>query len=346
LGVEIERTDHAGAFFTHTGSDVFHYKNYNVGKYSFSFLNSPKRLSRSNISLGIASIKFFYDIKKVNTSELEALTFGEFISRWPHSNFDFINRILMPMLSTICTCDYDSIKQYPANILIDYLACGVAEEGVWKATHGVADIVSKITKGYEIKTHCQIEKITQNKTTVELSLKDGEHYQFDHIVVATQPQHAGPMIEKQQQDLANHLNDIPFAISQMVVHRDHTIYPLPWQELSPVCYSVDKDQQRPMATVCLNKSMPSVKDCRPVFQTWHPTAEIKPSSILASITFERPIINHSVLKHIEAIKSSMSETDNRVWFCGSYLGGGVPLLEGGVRSALAVANTLGVETPW
>jgi predicted NAD/FAD-binding protein len=154
------------------------------------------------------------------------------------------------------------------------------------------------------------------------------------------------MIEKQQKELANHLNNIPFAISKMVVHRDHTIYPRPWQELSPVCYSVDKDQQRPMATVCLNKSMPTVKDCLPVFQTWHPTIEIKPSSVLASITFERPIINHSALKHIEAIKSSMSKADNRIWFCGSYLGGGVPLLEGGVRSALRVAHSLGVKTPW
>ena len=346
LGVAVERTDHSGAFFTHAGKSLFHYKNYHIGKYSFSFLNSPKRLSHSNISLGIAALKFFYAIKKVNTSEIEALTFGEFLSQWPHTNANFINQVLMPMLSTICTCDYDSIKQYPAKIIIDYLACGVAEEGVWKATHGVADIVNRITKGYEIKTHSQIDKITQNENTVELSLNDGEHYQFDHIVIATQPQHAGPMLETQHKELANHLNDIPFAISEMVVHRDYTIYPQPWQELSPVCYSVDKDQQRPMATVCLNKSMPTVKDCLPVFQTWHPTAEIKSSEVLASITFERPIINHSVLKHIEAIKFSMAEADNRIWFCGSYLGEGVPLLEGGVRSALSIANSLGVKTPW
>lgn len=346
LGVAIERTDHSGAFFTHTGKNIFHYKNYNIGKYSFSFLNSPKRLSRSNISLGLASIKFFYDIKNVNTTQLEALTFGEFLSQWPNSNPDFIDQVLMPMLSTICTCDYDSVKQYPANILIDYLACGVAEEGVWKATHGVADIISKITKGYEIKTHCQIEKVTQHETTVELSLNDGEHYQFDHIVVATQPQHAGLMIKQQQENLSIHFNDIPFETSQMVVHRDHTIYPRPWQDLSPVCYSVDKNQQRPMATVCLNKSMPTVKHCLPVFQTWHPTTDINSELILANITFERPVINHSVLKNIEAIKSSMLKANNRIWFCGSYLGGGVPLLEGGVRSALTVANALGVKTPW
>ena len=65
LGVEIERTDHAGAFFTHTGGDVFHYKNYNLGKYSFSFLNSPKRLSRTNVQHGMAAIKFFHDIKNL-----------------------------------------------------------------------------------------------------------------------------------------------------------------------------------------------------------------------------------------------------------------------------------------
>ena len=346
LGVDIERTNHAGAFFTHTGADVFHYKNFHVGKYSFSFLNSPKRLSRTNLIQGIAAIKFFYEIKKVDLSQINDLTFGEFLLEWPHSNTSFINLVLMPLLSTICTCDYDSIKQYPASLIIGYLACGVAEEGVWKATHGVADIVAKITKGYEIKTHSQIEQVTLKTNTVELSFHSGEQHEFDHVVIATQPQHTGPMLAKQQIELAKHFNSIPFATSKMVVHRDSTIYPRPWQDISPVCYSVDKTQQRPMATVCLNKSMPTVKNCLPVFQTWNPTTEINSKKILADITFERPIINASVLEHIESIKSSMTQENNRVWFCGSYLGGGVPLLEGGIRSALLVANHLGVKAPW
>jgi predicted NAD/FAD-binding protein len=346
LGVEIERTDHSGAFFTHTGADVFHYKNYSLGKYSFSFLNSPKRLSRTNLILGIAAIKFFYEIKKINPALMYDLTFGEFLLEWPHAKPFFVDQVLMPMLSTICTCDYDSIRQYPASLIIDYLSCGVAEEGVWKATHGVADIVAKITQGYEVKTHSQIEQITHTPNTVELSLLDGEKHEFDHIVIATQPQHTGPMIAEQQAELAKHFNSIPFATSEMVVHRDSTIYPRPWQDLSPVCYSVDQNQQRPMATVCLNKSMPTVKNCLPVFQTWHPITEINPDEVLASITFERPIINAEVLEHIEAIKLSMSQADNRIWFCGSYLGGGIPLLEGGVRSALRVADHLGVKAPF
>lgn len=345
LGVEVERTDHSGAFFTHTGADIFHYKNYNIGKYSFSFLNSPKRLSRTNLSLGLAAIKFFYEIKKVDLTAVNEITFGEFLSHWPHAKSRFIDQVLMPMLSTICTCDYDSIKQYPAHLIIGYLACGVAEEGVWKATHGVADIVARITQGYDIKTHSQIKQITQAPNGIEVLLNNGEHCSFDHVVIATQPQHTGPMLAKYP-DLAKHFHDIPFETSNMVVHRDSTIYPRPWQDLSPVCYSVDTEQQRPMATVCLNKSMPTVKECLPVFQTWHPTTDINSSDILASITFERPIMTASVLKNIESIKSSMLQANNRIWFCGSYLGGGIPLLEGGVRSALLVANHLGIKTPW
>ena len=42
----------------------------------------------------------------------------------------------------------------------------------------------------------------------------------------------------------------------------------------------------------------------------------------------------------------MQKDNNRIWFCGSYLGDGIPLLEAGVRSSLAVANDLGVKTPW
>lgn len=346
LGVEIERTDHAGAFFTHTGRDVFHYKNYSFGKYRFSFLNSPKRLSRTNLQHGIAAIKFFHEIKKINLANIEALTFGEFLASWQHSNDSFIGCVLMPMLATICTCDYDSIKLYPAHIIIGYLACGVADEGVWKATHGVADIVAKITQGYDVKTHSQITNIESNEESIVVTLTDSEDYTFDHVVIATQPQHAGPIVAKTQPQLAHHFNRIKFATSEMVVHRDSSIYPRPWQELSPVCYSVDKDQQRPMATVCLNKSMPTVKDCLPVFQTWHPTTPIEANKVLARAIFERPIISFETLQHIDAIQSAMQKKNNRIWFCGSYLGGGIPLLEAGVRSSLFVANRLGVKTPW
>jgi len=346
LGVDIERTDHSGAFFTHTGADVFHYKNYNIGKYSFSFLNSPKRLSRTNLMLGMAAIKFFYEIKKINPALMSDLSFGEFLLEWPHAKPAFVDQVLLPMLSTICTCDSDSIKQYPASIIVDYLACGVAEEGVWKATHGVADIVTKITQGYDVKTHSQIDNIKTRQYGVELTTSQGEVLNFDHVVIATQPQHAGPMLTENSPELAQHLNQIDFESSDMVVHRDSNIYPRPWQDLSPVCYSSNKDQQRPMATVCLNKSMPSVKNCLPVFQTWHPTTEISKEDILASVTFERPVINFSALVHIKHIRQSMDAENNRIWFCGSYLGGGIPLLEGGVRSSLAVANKLKVATPW
>jgi predicted NAD/FAD-binding protein len=346
LGVKIERTDHAGAFFTHTGGDVFHYKNYHLGKRSFSFLNSPKRLSRTNLIQGMAAIKFFHEIKKINLALMYDITFGEFLLQWPHAKPAFVDQVLLPMLSTICTCDYDSVKQYPANIIIDYLACGVAKEGVWKAKHGVADIVAKITQGYDIKTHCQIKHISNTGKGISLSLTSGGNYTFDHVIVATQPQHAGPMIAGAQPNLAQNFSHINFATSEMVVHRDSSIYPRPWQDISPVCYSVDSNQHRPMATVCLNKSMPTVKNCLPVFQTWHPTTNIDPKEILASVTFERPIMSSDALLHIKKIQDSMQQPNNRIWFCGSYLGGGIPLLEAGVRSSLRVANQLGVKTPW
>jgi predicted NAD/FAD-binding protein len=101
-----------------------------------------------------------------------------------------------------------------------------------------------------------------------------------------------------------------------------------------------------MATVCLNKSMPTVKSCLPVFQTWHPTQEIQAQEILASVQFDRPVMNFHSLAQVEQIKQTMEEKNNRIWFSGSYLGGGIPLLEAGVRSSLYIANKLGVPSPW
>jgi predicted NAD/FAD-binding protein len=57
-------------------------------------------------------------------------------------------------------------------------------------------------------------------------------------------------------------------------------------------------------------------------------------------------MSFDALQHIQSIHDSMQQADNRIWFCGSYLGGGIPLLEAGVRSSLRVANKLGIQTPW
>jgi predicted NAD/FAD-binding protein len=92
--------------------------------------------------------------------------------------------------------------------------------------------------------------------------------------------------------------------------------------------------------------MRSVKGCQPVFQTWHPTVPLNPKLVLARATFERPLVTFDTLNTLNGLKQRMQQPGNTLWFCGSYLGGGIPLLEAGVRSALNVANALGVYAPW
>lgn len=351
VGVAIERTDHAGAFFKDSGEQVFHYRNYHFGNKSYSFLNGPNRFTRTNISHGYEATEFLWRLSRFVLADLEQLTFGEFIRRAGYQHSSFVKLVLMPMLSTICTCDYDSIYQYPANIIVDYLTCGVTKEGVWKATYGVKDIVARLTQGYEVHTGHAINAITESSTVASnpalmLTLDNGQQRTFDQVVIATQPQHAAQMVSSIAPDISTQLSSIPFEQSEMVVHRDQSIYPQSWKKLSPVYYSVDPKAQRPMATVCLNKSMPSVKECRPVFQTWHPTVELNPKQVLARAVFERPLVTFDTLDTLAQIKQTMARPENRLWYCGSYLGGGIPLLEAGVRSSLAVANQLGVTAPW
>lgn len=349
VGVAIERTDHAGAFFKDSGEQIFHYKNYSLGNRSYSFLNSPNRFARTNISHAFEAKEFLWKLNRKVIANTDQMTFGEFLRHAGYQHSSFVKLVLMPMLSTICTCDYDSIYKYPANIIIDYLTCGVADEGVWKATHGVKDIVARLTQGYEVRTGQAIESIkpdANKSSAIEIVLANGETHTFDQVVLATQPQHAAQMTKEIDPEMSEALASIRYEQSEMVVHRDQSIYPIHWQTLSPVYYSVDPKAQRPMATVCLNKSMPSVKDCQPVFQTWHPTVELNPKQVLARATFERPLINFDTLKTLKFIQQKMQQPQNNLWFCGSYLGGGIPLLEAGVRSSLAVANTLNVYAPW
>ena len=77
----------------------------------------------------------------------------------------------------------------------------------------------------------------------------------------------------------------------------------------------------------------------PIMQSWDPINEIPKEHLLAQRTFKRSLSSHTSQTAMDNLRNRMeSSKDRNLWFVGSYVTSGVPLLENGVLSARLVSK--------
>ncbi len=272
------------------------------------------------------------------------MSFGEYLQQ-SEAGQAFVETILLPMLSVTCTCDYRAVRAYPADIMLEYLTCGIHEIGIMSAAKGVEDIVPRMLVDVDLRTNSPIAAIEPAGEQLRVVTGAGTDQCFDQVVIAAQAQQAAAMISGFD-DRRALLNRIPFERSSMSVHTDQQILPAPAKRLSPVSYHVPHVGSRAEVSVDLTKAIARLSGQETVFQTWNPMRRIAPNRELARVDFTRPTVTRDSREAVRALQASQSQPGNRLWLCGSYMAEKIPLLEAAVDSSVKVAEQLGAPIPW
>lgn len=345
IGVEIVTSDHSGIFSDETGRVILHYGNARWGGARLSYLKGHSWLSRAAWTIALQSRQFFARARRdIGRTDLADLSFGDYLQQ-SGAGHDFVETVLLPMMSVTCTCDYQAVRVYPADIMLEYLTCGIHELGVMSAAKGVDDIVPRMLVDVELRTNSPIAMIEPAGQQLRVVSKAGADQCFDQVVVAAQAQQAASMISGFDERRAL-LNRIPFERSSMSVHTDQEILPAPAKGLSPVSYHVPRGSRRAEVSVDLTKAIARLSDQETVFQTWNPMRRIAPNRELARVDFTRPTVTRDSREAVKALRASQNQPGNRLWLCGSYMAEKIPLLEAAVDSSVAVAEHLGAAIPW
>ena len=357
LNIEMEASDHASVF--QYLSDVnsikpfFQYHNRQLLGFKLSYLNRNS-LTKTGMVLTYQQWRFFRVIKKDfinNKNHLSSITFKQYLKQ-NHFPQQFIDCLLMPALAVTLTCDFDSVGNYPADLILEYLTCGVMKQGIVRAKQGVDGIVPKIIQGYQVKCAHEVLAVAQDLQRVSVTVKDMQTNEltinaFDKVVVACQADVAAKIlsvsdvsVQKQQAKL---LQSIPLEISTMVLHTDSSLI-FDEKKASPVSYLLSDNENRAATTVDLTKAFSTYKQQQSVFQTWHPIKQPADDKIISQAQFTRPLVT---LESREAIKQLQQLNKHSVIkICGSYMANRFPLLDAAVESSVAIAKELGVEIPW
>ncbi len=338
LGVQLERTNYAGSFSVLDGPAYYRYANWLIAGRSVPLPATP---------IGAPALRINRDLLRFYRVARRALPglqdseepLGSWLDRQRFGP-DFAEGFLIPTFAAVCTCSNAAVRAYPARVILDYLTRGLTFGGVRRVVLGTREVVKRLTEPVHA-VHCgiKVQRIAPAPDGVRVTWDGGEQ-RFDHVVVATQANQAAAMLDAAYRREKESLERFAYESSEVVVHTDERLAPRDRAHWAPVNLITSRAHDKPMATIWMNRVQPGLGKLSPVFQTWNPIVAPRPETIKAQARFERPLVNAASLEGARNVRLLQAQHGRRLWFCGSYLGPGIPLLEAASRTALDVAMAI------
>lgn len=341
IDVRLEATDHAGAYASGNGDLRLQYANRRFLGRPWHYLAWPTMVQPRSWMLLRDARRFFKraDQDMQNPTRLAQQTFAEYLQNTGVSK-RFCDEVLIPTMCVICTCGPAEVGAYPADLLLEYLTCGVLQQGVMRSSNSIADVVSRLSRGATLRCGAKITSVVPDEFGVTVREANAADVVYDQVIVATQAHQAASILS--DTSVAKPLlQKVPWVSSEMWVHVDEDAV-LPAK--APVRYRVFGRDEMPEVTVNMAQSFPSYAGMPSLYQVWNPRHALAEEKVLARFAFTRPVVTHASRQAMRDLDAQQGE--DRLWFVGAYVADRVPLLEAAVGSAVGVASRLGVSAPW
>lgn len=342
-GVQMQPTDHAAAFTTPQGETYFRYRNLQLGRRSVPVPAVTGRRWRR--IAGEALRLMFCAPRDLASGGLRGLSLDDYLRQRGYGA-DFVNGMLLPSFAAICTCSYDAVRRYPAEVIVGFFSSGSLFSGTWRARYGADDAIRRLLQPCQgLRCGADVVGVTAAGDGMCVVERDGREARFDHVVLAVQAHQAAVLGQATDPAAAALLARVPHESSEVVVHGDAALVPAS-ARAAPVHFHVDPAASGPMANIHLNRIVPELSGRASVYQTWNPLLEPHAPTVIGRARFQRPLVSLDSQAAMAELVAAQRDDGRRLWFCGSYLMPGIPLLESAAQSALHVANRLGVTAPW
>jgi predicted NAD/FAD-binding protein len=257
----------------------------------------------------------------------------------------FWRGLVLPLLTTICTCREEHLLAWPALPLLRLLNTIVHGERLQRLQGGTRALVDGLARGLDWRSGSAVVEVVENSSGVTVRNARGEGGDFSRVIVATATHQLGFLNAAAFSRELQALQGIRFDHGELLVHRDLRFLPRAQADWSALNYFVREDFSAAMFTVLVNAVEPTLAGAAPVLQTWNPEFEPQPGTVLARVPLARAVVHAGTASAQQQLRALHAEPGRRVFFCGSWAYPGVPLLESAVRSAHAVAAQLGVAQP-
>ncbi len=262
----------------------------------------------------------------------------------------FADWYLLPMAAAIWSCPTGQMRDMPLATFIRFCnnhgLLQVFDRPMWRTVLGGGrQYVEKIASQLDdIRLNCPVTAISREATGLRVSHAGGSEH-FDEVVMACHSDQALAILGFAASDAQREvLSAIRYQPNRAVLHTDPALLPRDrklWSAWNYFAGSGEPGAQPVGVSYLINKLQP-LPFSTPVVVTLNPAREPDPAKVLAEFDYAHPIFDGPAIAAQQKLADVQGE--NGIWLAGAW--GSYGFHEDGLKSALRVANAMGVRAPW
>lgn len=286
----------------------------------------------------------------LHSPQPEPLTLGTLLDR-SQVGEAFRRYFILPMGAAIWSCPVSQMLAYPARTFVQFFEnhglLGVNDQPQWYTVTGgsrqyVDKIIAKLGGG--LRLNAGVVSVRREAEGVIVEDRRGESRHYDQVVMASHADQSLAMLERPTEAEQSILSAFRFQENDAILHGDTSIMPKEkrcWA--SWVYHSQHRVDDKPRLAVSYwMNCLQSIPDRYPLFVTLNSLREPDPARVFDRTRFTHPIFDQAAIDAQEKLPEIQG--NDRIWYCGAWQRYGFH--EDGIRSAVAVAEALGVTPGW
>eukprot|EP01126_Amoeba_proteus_P040704 TRINITY_DN4356_c0_g2_i2.p1 TRINITY_DN4356_c0_g2~~TRINITY_DN4356_c0_g2_i2.p1 ORF type:complete len:268 (-),score=54.29 TRINITY_DN4356_c0_g2_i2:160-963(-) len=174
IGVKTNQFSQDIAVFGSRGNFILGYSTLHVGNYSL-----PIPYLRNFVSYHFWDYmwKLYWFRKKsmadLNSGKLVGKTFLSYLQEL-NLSVDFIEDFLLNYLSLVHTCEFEMLRNYPAELLVRFLYDVTCGYGLWHFTNGTKDVAERLMEPIHFFANRPVKGLELIENSVKLIFFDGK----------------------------------------------------------------------------------------------------------------------------------------------------------------------------
>lgn len=365
-----------------TGFIVYNEKNYPLLTELFDWLRVPTRESDMSfgVSIGEGALEYagdnlgtlfaqrgnllrpshwrmLFEILRFNREtrdrladgSLEGLSLGDYLDQGNYT-VRFRYHYLLPMGGAIWSCPVETMERFPAQAFARFFEnhglLSVNDRPTWRTVVGGGrEYIRRLLADFqgEVRPASPVQSLRRRADTVVLKTVDGAEQVFDRVVLACHADQALAMMEDATDQEAEILGAFTYQPNIACLHTDASLMPRRKRAWSSWNYLAEDalDGGGDVSVSYWMNRLQSLDSERDYFVSLNPLRAPAPGTLVYKTSYQHPVFDKPAM----AAQLKLHEIQGpHILFCGAWTGYGFH--EDGFRSAVHVAERLGVAPPW
>ncbi len=279
----------------------------------------------------------------------DSRSLGEFLDAGGYSR-EFADWYLLPMAAAIWSCPTGQMRAMPLGPFVRFCnnhgLLQIFDRPAWRTVSGGArSYVRKLAEQLaDVRVACPVSAVTREAGGLRVTHARGSDH-YDQVVMACHSDQSLAILGYTASDAQREvLAAIRYQPNRAILHTDPALLPRQRSLWSAWNYFAGEGApgEQPVGVSYLINKLQPLPFSTPVVVTLNPVSEPAPDKVLAEFDYAHPVFDAAAIAAQERLPEVQGE--NGIWLAGAW--GSYGFHEDGLKSALRVANALGVQAPW